>query len=516
MRASSDGLRSLPTLRFLACGSVADGKSTLIERLSFDGLDTKREQGTTVDVTYRAFATPRRDFIAIDAPGHEQYTHNMVTAASNADLAVLLIDTRKGLQPQTHQHAAIVSLLGIRHVIVAINKMDLVGYNQAEFIELSNKFGAFTEIFGFESVTFIPVSARHGDNVSTKSTAMDWYGGTSLLEALEMIDITRRDVVPRADAQPQLGNQFAAHLIWMGDEPMHVGRSYLLKLGSTTVPTTVTDIRYRLNVVSLEWLAAKSLHLNEVAVCNLATQTPIAFDAAKDNRAMGGFSLIDRTSNATVAAGTIDFQLRRSENVRAQALTVTKQARADLMGHKPAVVWFTGLSGAGKSTIANLVEIALHARGVHTLLLDGDNVRLGLNKDLGFTEGDRIENIRRVGEVARLMTDAGLIVLCSFISPFQADRQTVRDLLPAGEFIEVFVDVPIATAIKRDPKGLYKRALAGEIRNFTGIDQPYQRPEHPDIVLDADKETPENLARLVVQHLQAAGLITMEANSTKK
>ncbi|HEV2572332.1 MAG TPA: sulfate adenylyltransferase subunit CysN, partial [Beijerinckiaceae bacterium] len=532
----------MPTLRFLTCGSVDDGKSTLIGRLLFeqdliledqlaalaqdslrhgtiageidyallvDGLEAEREQGITIDVAYRYFATSRRAFIVADTPGHEQYTRNMITGASNADLAVLLIDASKGLLTQTHRHSVIASLIGIQNIILAVNKMDLVNYDQAAFEAIVAEFHSFVQSLGFKSIIAIPLSARRGDNISTYSAAMPWYSGGSLLEVLETVDvntqkdaplrlpiqwvnrpnshfrgfagtiasgsialgdeitvaisgksatvtslfvssteteraeagdavtvvlseevdISRGDVLCRREARPDVGDHFTAHIIWMSEERMHVGRSYFIKIGSTLVPAVFTELHHRVGIPSLEQLAAKTLELNEIAVCKIATARTIAFDSYKDNRATGGFIVIDRADNTTVAAGMIDFHLRRSENVRYQALSITKGERSAQKRQLPKVLWFTGISAAGKSTIANLVETKLHALGLHTMMLDGDNIRHGLNRDLGFAEDARIENVRRVGEVSKLMTEAGLIVLCSFISPFAADRQMVRELL---------------------------------------------------------------------------------------
>jgi bifunctional enzyme CysN/CysC len=604
-----------PALRFLTCGSVDDGKSTLIGRLLYeqnlifddqlaalqsdskkygttgaetdlalllDGLEAEREQGITIDVAYRYFATARRSFIVADAPGHEQYTRNMATAASNADLAVLLVDARKGLLPQTRRHAIIAALLGIRHVVLAVNKFDLVDFDRATFEGIAQGFRAFAEGLGFGNIVAIPLSARFGDNVSQTSARTPWYRGPALLAHLEAadvedgraakpfrmavqwvnrpnadfrgfagtiasgriatgddiavlpaghqtaikrivgaggdlaeaqagdavtlvlrdeIDVARGDMLAALRDRPQVADQFAAHLIWMARESLLPGRSYLMKINNTTVTATVTDLKHRIDVDTLAKLAAKTLAPNEVGVCNLSIARAVAFDAYADNRDTGAFILIDRYSNETVAGGMIDFALRRASNIHAQNITVSKAERALLMHHRPAVLWFTGLSGAGKSTIANLVEAGLHARGAHTVLLDGDNIRHGLNRDLGFTEGDRVENIRRIGEVAKLMTDAGLIVLCSFISPFAAERRMVRELLPEGEFIEVFVDTPLDRCIARDPKGLYKRALAGEIKNFTGVDQPYERPENPELRLDAGSGEADALAGEVIDEL---------------
>ncbi len=618
---STDAAGALPTLRFLTCGSVDDGKSTLIGRLLYeqnaifddqmsalardskkhgtvgddidfallvDGLEAEREQGITIDVAYRYFATPRRAFIVADTPGHEQYTRNMATGASNADLAILLVDARKGLLTQTRRHAFIVSLLGIRDVVLAVNKIDLVGFEQGVFDGIVRAFEAFSARLDFRGVTAIPVSARFGDNVSERSAHMPWYAGPTLVSFLETIavgsergdtpfrlpvqwvnrpnldfrgfcgtiaggqvrpgdrvavagsgrtsavarvvgpggdvpaaragdavtlvledevDIARGDVLVDPQDRPPVADQFAATIIWMSEDRLLPGRSYLMKIASRLVPATITDLKHRIDVNSLDHVAAKTLALNEIGVCNLATSLPIAFDPYRDNHDTGAFILIDRATNATAGAGLIDFPLRRATNIHRQVLTVTKEARAELKHQRPAILWFTGLSGAGKSTIANLVEAKLHAQGAHTLMLDGDNVRHGLNKDLGFTDADRVENIRRVGEVAKLMVDAGLVVLCSFISPFQAERRMVRELVAADEFLEVFVDAPIADCIARDPKGLYKRALAGEIRNFTGIDQAYERPTDAEIVLDTHGHTAEVLAERVVAALEERGVV---------
>jgi bifunctional enzyme CysN/CysC len=612
---------NLPTLRFLTCGSVDDGKSTLIGRLLYeqksifddqlsalerdskkhgtvgddidfallvDGLEAEREQGITIDVAYRYFSTPRRAFVVADTPGHEQFTRNMATGASNADLAILLVDARKGLLPQTRRHAYIVSLLGIRDVVLAVNKIDLVGHDQHVFSEIVRAFDAFAARLNFRTVTPIPVSARYGDNLSEPSANMPWYRGPTLvgfletvevgrdrssspfrlpvqwvnrpdldfrgyagtvaggriapgqeivvagsgrtsrvarvigpggdLEAAEAgdavtltltdeIDVARGDILADPKDRPPVADQFAAHVIWMSEERLLPGRSYLMKIAAKLVPVTVTDLKHRVDINSLEHNAAKTLGLNEIGFCNFACASPIAFDPYGENRGTGAFILIDRATNATAGAGLVDFALRRATNIHYQDLAVSKEARASSKHQKPAILWFTGLSGAGKSTVANIVEAKLHARGAHTVMLDGDNVRHGLNKDLGFTDADRVENIRRVGEVAKLMVEAGLVVLCSFISPFAAERRMVRELVQAGEFVEVFVDAPIAACIARDPKGLYKRALAGEIRNFTGIDQPYERPEHAEIVLDAGVAAPEALADQVIAALEDGAII---------
>ena len=610
-----------PTLRFLTCGSVDDGKSTLIGRLLYeqnsifddqlsalerdskkhgtvgddidfallvDGLEAEREQGITIDVAYRYFATPRRAFIVADTPGHEQFTRNMATGASNADLAVLLVDARKGLLTQTRRHAYIVSLLGIRDVVLAVNKIDLVGYDQHIYSTIVESFLAFADQLNFRSITAIPVSARYGDNLSERSPNMPWYEGPTLVGFLETvdvrderaggpfrlpvqwvnrpnldfrgycgtiaggsvkpgdeivvsgsartsvvervigpggdleaasagdavtltlrdeIDIARGDLLADPKHRPPVADQFAAHVIWMSEDRLLPGRSYLMKIATRLIPVTVTDLKHRIDVNSLDHIAAKTLGLNEIGFCNIAATTPIAFDPYRENRDTGAFILIDRTNNTTAGAGLVDFALRRATNIHYQDLTVSKQARSALKHQKPAILWFTGLSGAGKSTIANIVEAKLHLRGVHTLMLDGDNVRHGLNKDLGFTDADRVENIRRVGEVAKLMVEAGLVVLCSFISPFQAERKMVRELVDADEFFEVFVDAPIEACIARDPKGLYKRALAGQIRNFTGIDQAYERPEHAEIVLAAAASTPEALALQVIEALEEREIV---------
>ena len=604
-----------PLLRFITCGSVDDGKSTLIGRLLYDskrlfddqlaalekdsrrhgtqgeridyallldGLAAEREQGITIDVAYRYFDTDKRKFIVADCPGHEQYTRNMATGASTADLAVVLVDARKGLLTQTHRHSYIVSLLGIRHVVLAVNKMDLVDFDEAVFARIATDYRALARRLGIPEVTCIPLSALEGDNLSSRSTRTPWYNGPALLEHLEQvqvdaqegggslrlpvqwvnrphqnfrgyagtlaagevkpgdevivlpsarrsrvsrvldaegdvasatagqavtltladeIDISRGDVIAAAGDPPEVADQFAAHLLWMSDAPLLPGRPYWLKIGARTVSATVTEIKHRIDVNTQEHLAAKRLELNEVGYCNLSLDEPIPFEAYARNRTLGGFILIDRYDNGTAAAGTLDFALRRAGNVQWQHVDVDKAARARQKGQVPKVLWFTGLSGAGKSTIANLVDKRLHALGYHSFLLDGDNVRHGLNRDLGFTDEDRVENIRRVAEVAKLMTDAGLIVLVSFISPFRAERRMARARFDAGEFVEVFVDVPLAVAEARDVKGLYRKARAGLIPNFTGIDSPYEAPEHPELHLDAGAGDPEAMALLVLAHL---------------
>ncbi len=608
-----DVIETRPGLRFLTCGSVDDGKSTLVGRLLYeqnlifddqlatlerdskkhgttgpdidfalllDGLEAEREQGITIDVAYRYFSTPRRAFIVADTPGHEQYTRNMATGASNADLAVLLIDARKGLLSQTRRHAIIASMLGIHYAVLAINKIDLVEFDRAVFERITAEFTRFSADLRFKEIKAIPISARFGDNVSSRSERTPWYSGPHLLEYLEVVDVVdgcsdkpfrmpvqwvnrpnsdfrgfsglvaggrvksgdeivilpsgqttkvksvlapglksaeagdsititltdevdvaRGDMMAALRDRPQVADQFSAHLVWMGREQLFPGRSYLMILNHCTVATAVTELKHKLDVNSLSKAAAKTLALNEVGVCNLSVSRPVVFDSYVDNRNTGAFILVDRYSNETLAAGMIDFALRRAVNIHHQKITVSKASRSNLMHHRPAVLWFTGLSGAGKSTIANLVEAGLHARGVHTLMLDGDNIRHGLNRDLGFTETDRVENIRRIGEVAKLMTDAGLIVLCSFISPFRAERRMVRELLDEDEFIEIFVDTPLEECIARDPKGLYRRALAGQIKNFTGVDQPYEPPEKAELQLMAGATDPDALANAVIDAL---------------
>jgi bifunctional enzyme CysN/CysC len=602
-------------LRFLTCGSVDDGKSTLIGRLLYDskmifedqlaaleadskkvgtqggdidfallvdGLAAEREQGITIDVAYRFFSTDKRKFIVADTPGHEQYTRNMVTGASTADAAIILIDARKGVLTQTRRHSYLVSLLGIRHVILAVNKMDLVDWSHATFDAILADYRAFAEQIGIQAFHAIPMSALKGDNITAASENTPWYAGPALmplLETLEVeddlqekpfrmpvqwvnrpnldfrgfsglvasgtiapgdkvkalpsgrestvqrivtlsgdlsravagqsvtltladeIDVSRGDVLAAAGDPPAVADQFEATLVWFDEEAMLPGRPYLVKLGTRIVGAQITEPKYKVNVNTLEHLAAKRLELNEIGVCNLSLDAPIAFDAYAENKDLGGFILIDRLSNRTVGAGMLHFALRRSQNIHWQALDVNKTARAALKGQKGRVVWLTGLSGSGKSTIANLVEKRLHADGRHTYILDGDNVRHGLNKDLGFTDEDRVENIRRVAEVAKLMVDAGLIVLVSFISPFRAERRLARELLDEGEFIEVFVDTPLAVAEQRDVKGLYKKARAGELKNFTGVDSPYEAPERPEIRIDTTAMTPAEAAEQVVAWL---------------
>jgi len=608
-------------LRFITCGSVDDGKSTLIGRLLFesktlfedqlstlaadsrksgtrggdidfallvDGLSAEREQGITIDVAYRFFSTERRKYIVADTPGHEQYTRNMVTGASTADLAIILIDARKGVLTQTRRHSYLVSLLGIRHVVLAVNKMDLMDYSEEVGRRIEADYRAFAAQIGVEDVVCIPISAVNGDNVFTRSDRMPWYTGPSLMDHLESVpieqepaggpfrmpvqwvnrpnqdfrgfagvvssgsvsvgdrlvalpsartstvraivngfdetpraiagqavtvvlseelDVSRGDVLVAASERPSVADQFEATIIWMSEQPMLPGRSYLFKTTTQTVGATVAPLKYKVNVNTLEHTAAKRLELNDIGVCGLELAKPIVFEPYRENRELGGFILIDRLTNATVGAGLLHFSLRRAHNVHWQALDVDKRTRASQKDQKACVLWFTGLSGAGKSTIANLLERRLLALGRHTYLLDGDNVRHGLNKDLGFTEADRVENIRRVAEVARLMADAGLIVLVSFISPFRAERRMARGLLEPGEFIEVFVDTPLAVAETRDPKGLYKKARRGELKNFTGLDSPYEEPEQPELRIETTLLQPEEATEAIVQFMVAAGLL---------
>ncbi len=616
-RLTHSGQRGV--LRFITCGSVDDGKSTLIGRLLYDakllfddqvrnlesesrkhgttgedmdfallldGLEAEREQGITIDVAYRYFATEIRKFVVADTPGHEQYTRNMATGASTADVAVILVDSRKGVLTQTLRHTYIARMMGIRHVVLAVNKMDLVEHSCARFHALVADYMKAAEPLGFSSITPIPMSARYGENVSARSEAMSWYAGPTLIEFLEgidldaersdqafrfpvqwinrpdlnfrgyagtvvagevsvgdavavahsgataaiarivtadgdlktarrgdavtlvldaEIDIARGDVLSLAQSRPEVSDQFAAEVLWMHEDEMLPGRSYLLKTGAQTVPATVTALKHRIDINTYEQKPSRTLELNGIGVCNLATARPIAFDSYRDVRQMGAFILIDRFTNQTVGAGMIEFGLRRASNVHRHAMDVTKTARSKIKGQKPTLLWFTGLSGAGKSTIANLVEQKLAVGGLHTYSLDGDNVRHGLNRDLGFTDRDRVENIRRIGEVGKLFVDAGLIVTCSFISPFQSERQMVRELVDEGEFVEVFVDAPLAVCIDRDPKGLYAKAQAGKIKNFTGFDSPYESPEAPELRLDTSSISAEDAADLVIEYLREIG-----------
>ncbi|RZV36436.1 MAG: sulfate adenylyltransferase subunit CysN [Acidimicrobiales bacterium] len=608
-------------LRFLTCGSVDDGKSTLIGRLLYDskliyedqlervetdskksgttgekpdlallvdGLAAEREQGITIDVAYRFFSTDKRKFIVADTPGHEQYTRNMATGASTADLAILLIDARKGVQVQTKRHSFIASMLGIKHVIVAINKMDLIGYSQFAYDKIVDDFQIFANDLGFANITPIPMSALDGDNVSSRSSQMPWYHGPCLLDHLENVDVTRDtplksfrlpvqwvnrpnlnfrgfsgtiasgeiapgdeiivipsgkrskvkaivtmdgeldravedqaitltlddeidisrgDFICSTDNPAEQSDQFQAQILWMAEKKLFPGRGYLLKTGNKTVPASITTLRHRVDVNDFSAQAAKTLALNEVGICNISLGQPVVFDPYDLNKHTGSFILIDRQTNATVGIGMLNFSLRRASNVVWQDLEIGKTERAEQKHQKPAVLWFTGLSGSGKSTIANLVEKKLFDMGRHTYTLDGDNVRHGLNKDLGFTDADRVENIRRVGESAKLMVDAGLFVLCAFISPFRAERRMARRMVDAHEFIEVYVNTPLAVAEKRDVKGLYAKARRGEIKNFTGIDSDYQPPKKPEIVVDTVKLSAEQAAEQIVDYLQAQGFL---------
>jgi bifunctional enzyme CysN/CysC len=611
-------------LRFLTCGSVDDGKSTLIGRLLYDsravysdqlaaisgsnqrvhavkdldlallvdGLQAEREQGITIDVAYRYFNTRRRKFIVADTPGHEQYTRNMATGASTCELAVILVDAQKGISTQTRRHAFIASLLGIRHAVLAVNKIDLVGFEERVFRSIVVDFMAFAHELDFDEVAAIPLSARYGDNVGRRSPNTGWYNGPSLLEYLESvkveraatlapfrmpvqcvnrfdsgvrgycgtvgsgaihpgdeivvaasgqtsrvkriiayegdldcasggeavtlelehsIDVSRGDLLVAQRDRPEVSDQFAANLIWMDSEPMVPGRQYLLKIGAKTLPATVTQLKHKVDIDTLEHNAARTLALNEIGVANLNLLNPIAFDPYKENRVTGGFILIDRTRNVTLSAGMVLYGLRRAANLTWQPTHVDKLARSAVKGQRPAVLWFTGLSGAGKSTIANLTEQKLQALGKHTMLLDGDNVRHGLNRDLGFTEVDRVENIRRVAEVAKLFVESGMIVLVSLISPFRAERRMARELMGEGEFIEIFVDTPVEICAQRDPKGLYQKAADGRLKNFTGVDSPYERPESSEMHLKTAAEDAEGLSQAVLEYLDRNGYLNAGA-----
>lgn len=602
-------------LRFITCGSVDDGKSTLIGRLLWDsklifedqlaaleadskkvgtqgeeidyallldGLQAEREQGITIDVAYRFFSTDKRKFIVADTPGHEQYTRNMVTGASTAGVAVILIDARKGVLTQTKRHSYLVSLVGIKNIAVAVNKMDLVDYDQNQFDDICHEYADLTKDLGFEEITYIPLSALKGDNVFDLSDETPWYKGETLLHYLETvqvadntadkdfrmrvqlvnrpnldfrgfcgtiasgtvspgdevvvpssgqrsrvsrivtmdgdldmaeagqaitlclddeIDISRGDMLTTPLARPNHADQFEAKLVWMHEDALLPGRSYLLKAGSVTAPAQVSELKRKVNVNTLQLEPGKTLEMNEVGICNISITKAISFDPYTDNRHTGNFILIDRFTNATVGAGMINFPLRRATNVHWQSVDIDKRSRAEIKGQKPRVIWFTGLSGAGKSTIANLVEKKLHSMGKHTYLLDGDNVRHGLNRDLGFTDADRVENIRRIAETAKLFVDAGLVVLTAFISPFRSERNMARELLEDGEFVEIFVDTPLEICEKRDSKGLYKKARTGELKNFTGIDSNYEKPKTPELVVNGAVATAEELAEQIVREL---------------
>jgi bifunctional enzyme CysN/CysC len=608
-------------LRFITCGSVDDGKSTLIGRLLYDskmifedqlaalaadskrigtqgqnidfallvdGLAAEREQGITIDVAYRFFATDRRKFIVADTPGHEQYTRNMVTGASTADLAIIMIDARKGVLTQTRRHSYLAHLIGINKLVLAVNKMDLIGYDQARYDAIVADYREFADSIGVAGFVSIPISSLAGDNITLLSPNTPWYRGPALLEHLETVEIditaaqlrpfrmpvqwvnrpnldfrgfaglisdgqirpgdavrvlpsgrtttvsrivtlgadldvaaagqsvtitlgddvdcSRGDVLAAADDPPEAADQFEASVVWMADEPLLPGRPYWLKLATQLVTATIHSPKYQVNVNTLEHLAAKTLGLNAIGVANLSVDKPLVFQSYEKSRELGGFILIDKISNATVAAGMLHFALRRSSNVHWQALDVDRDAHARLKHQRPRLLWFTGLSGAGKSSIANLVQKKLYALGKHSFLLDGDNIRHGLNKDLGFTDADRVENIRRIGEVARLMTDAGLIVLTAFISPFRAERRMVRGMSQPGEFIEIYVETSLAVAEQRDVKGLYKKARAGELKHFTGIDSPYEPPEHPEIRVNTENTSADQAAEEIVAYVLHADL----------
>ncbi|MGI8943886.1 MAG: sulfate adenylyltransferase subunit CysN [Qipengyuania sp.] len=603
-------------LRFITCGSVDDGKSTLIGRLLYDsrmifddqlaalesdskrvgtqgeeidfallvdGLSAEREQGITIDVAYRFFSTEKRKFIVADCPGHEQYTRNMVTGASTADCAVILVDARKGVLDQTRRHSFLCHLLGIRRFVLAVNKMDLIDFDQPAFEHIVADYRAFANGIGIEDFAAIPISGLKGDNIASRSDVIDWYEGPALLDYLETVpvrtelsrnqpfrmpvqwvnrpnldfrgfagliasgtvspgnrirvlpsgtqssiasivtfdgevdkaivgqsvtltladevDCSRGDVIADADDPPQTADQFEATIVWLDEDAMVPGRAYALKLAAGTVSATVQRPKYEINVNTMEHLATKALELNAIGVAELTTDKPIVFEPYAENRQLGGFILIDKLTNRTVGAGMLHFSLRRAQNVHWQAIDITREEHARLKNQKPLVLWFTGLSGSGKSTIANEVEKRLNLMNRHTFLLDGDNIRHGLNKDLGFTEPDRIENIRRIGEVARLMADAGLIVLTAFISPFRAERRMIRDMLPEGEFVEIYVDTPLEVAERRDAKGLYKKARSGELKNFTGIDSPYEAPENPDVRVNTVEMTAEEAADHIIAQI---------------
>ncbi len=610
-------------LRFITCGSVDDGKSTLIGRMLYeskmlfedqlaqleadskkvgtqagdldfallvDGLAAEREQGITIDVAYRFFSTDKRKFIVADTPGHEQYTRNMITGASTADVAVILIDARKGVLTQTKRHSFLVSLIGIKHVVLAINKLDMVDYSQEIYNQIDEEYRSFAKGLGLQDIVTIPMSALKGDNITELSTKTPWYRGETLMGYLENIqveddtvtsgvfrmpvqwvnrpnldfrgfsgivvrgsirpgdairvlpsgkesrvarivtqdgdleqaisgqsvtltladeiDISRGDVLATTDSPPSVADQFEATIVWMSEDPLLPGRPYLMKIGTRMVTANVSTLKYKVNVNTLEHVAVTKLELNEIGICNLSSDRLIAFDPYKEDRDTGGFIIIDRLTNNTVGAGMLHFALRRSQNIHWQAININKQAHAAIKQQKPFILWFTGLSGSGKSTIANLVEKKLYSLGKHTYLLDGDNVRHGLNKDLGFTDADRVENIRRIAEVAKLMVDSGQIVLVSFISPFRSERRMARDLVEQGEFFEIFVDTPIHVAEERDPKGLYKKMRRGELKNFTGIDSPYEVPENAEIRIDTTTQLPEQAVAQIIDYLTQVGALS--------
>ena len=612
-----DGIIQRDLLRFITCGSVDDGKSTLLGRLLYetkqvfddqiaavqrdsakhgttggvdlallaDGLEAEREQGITIDVAYRYFSTPRRAFIAADTPGHEQYTRNMATGASTADLAIILVDARKGLLTQTRRHSHICSMLGVKSVILAVNKMDMVDFAGDVFYRIVSEYLSFAKALQFDAIHPVPICARDGDNITERSARTPWFDGPALLQQLETadtgqddaakplrfpvqwvnrphadfrgfagtlasgtvavgdtvvvagsgatstvarivtfdgdlpsaqagdavtltladeVDAARGDVLAHAADRPDTTDHFTAQLLWLNDEPMLQGRSYLLRAGTATVPASITTLKHKLDADTLEARSGRTLALNEIGVCNISTSLPIAYDPYAENRRTGAFILIDRATNATAGAGMISFGLRRATNIHRQHHAIDKTARSALLQQMPCILWFTGLSGSGKSTIADLVEKSLHGRGVLTMLLDGDNLRHGLNRDLGFTDADRVENIRRVGEVAKLFVQAGVVVLCCFISPFAAEREMVRDMVEPGEFCEVFVDAPLEECIRRDPKGLYAKALGGKLQNFTGIDSPYERPAAPDFYVNGASETAQAAAARIVEWLTEA------------
>ena len=500
-------------LRILTCGSADDGRSTLIARLLLDGPAAERAQEITIGVAHRAFSTPRRNYVIADPPGHAQYTRDLVTGATTADAAIVLVDARKGVLTQTRRHTHLLTLLGVRQLLLAINRIDLVGYAEETFRAIEADTLAFARRLGITAITCIPVCALNGENLVMRSPRTAWYRGPTLMDWLEAAEPDAERVQRGALSLPGVADQFRVTLIWMSEVPLLPGRSYLMKIGQSnldastldapTVGASVTQIRHEIDVDSLAERAARQLELNSISVCNFSTDRPIAFDPYAKNRATGGFILIDRLSNETVGAGLVQFALRRAQNVHVQALDVDKAARAQRMGQKPCVLWFTGLSGAGKSTIANAVEKKLHALGRHTYLLDGDNVRHGLNRDLGFTDAERVENIRRVAEVAKLMVDAGLIVLASFISPFRSERRMARALFEADEFIEIFVDAPLAVAEARDPKGLYAKARRGELPHFTGIDSPYEAPESAELRIDTERVGAAEAADVILEHISS-------------